>query len=262
MTPEVVLAVFAHPDDESLVAGGTLAGLAAAGARVVLLCMTRGESGPIAQRDIATRETLGMVRAAELQEAADALGVQVVECLDYPDGELAWIDKGAMRTELVQRIRQWRPDVVITFGPEGLYWHPDHIAVHDRTVAALDALAGEGITPGLYYATWPETLLMELSRAAQARGLGIELWGLEPTDFGVPIGTVSTVLDVGPFLSAKLRAVGAYRSQIGTHHLFHALPDDLCAAYLGTEYFVRGRPSDRNIDWPECLLGSLTANVP
>src|SRR6058998_3196349 len=85
---ERVLAVFAHPDDESIVAGGTLAACAAAGAEVLVLCATRGEQGPIADTEIASRATLGAVRERELYAACYALGARGVECLKFSDGEL------------------------------------------------------------------------------------------------------------------------------------------------------------------------------
>src|SRR5262249_48874698 len=183
---ECVLAVFAHPDDESLLAGGTLAACAAAGREVVLVCATRGEQGPIASRKTATRATLGDVRQAELHAAAAVLGVRAVEWLGYPDGELAVADPAAVVADLVGLLRRWRPRAVITFGPEGLYWHPDHVAVHGLTLAALEALTREGFAPWVYFATWPAGLAEGLAAALAARGLSTGPWGLDPRAFDPP----------------------------------------------------------------------------
>jgi LmbE family N-acetylglucosaminyl deacetylase len=249
MTRERVLAVFAHPDDESLVAGGTLAACAAAGRDVVLVCATRGEQGPIAEAGLATRDTLAAVREAELREAARALGAGAVECLGYPDSGLRWCDRKAIVGDLVDALRRWRPGAVLTFGPEGLYWHRDHVAVHAFTLAALEAVAGEGLAPAVYYATWPEGWAGQLVAALAARGLAVDLWGLHPSDFGAPPASITTAVDVRPFLGAKLRALRSHRSQLGPGHLFRVIPDDLAEEFLGREYFVRARPGPGGEDW-------------
>src|SRR5436305_12169867 len=108
MSRDCLLAVFAHPDDESLVAGGALAACAAAGVEVALVCATRGELGPIAEAGLATRETLAAAREAELRAAGRALGVSAVECLGYPDGELAWCDESALAADVGGAPRPWR----------------------------------------------------------------------------------------------------------------------------------------------------------
>jgi LmbE family N-acetylglucosaminyl deacetylase len=249
MSRERLLGVFAHPDDESLVAGGALAACAAAGIDVALLCVTRGELGPIAEAGLATRETLAAVREAELRAAGRALGVSAVECLGYPDGGLQWCDGNALVADLGGALRRWRPSAVITFGPEGLYWHRDHLAVHAVTLAAVDAAAGEGFAPGVYYATWPRGWAGELVAAVAARGGAADLWGLHPDDFGAPAASITTALDVRPFLAAKLRALRSHRSQLGPGHLLRVIPDDLAEEFLGREYFVRARRGAAGGDW-------------
>jgi LmbE family N-acetylglucosaminyl deacetylase len=253
-----LLAIFAHPDDESLVAGGTLAACVTAGVAVRIISVTHGEQGPIAHPGLATRTSLGAVRAGELRAAADALGVGAVECLDYPDGALRWSDPDRLRDDLAGRIRAGRPDAVITFGPEGLYWHRDHIAVHRATMAALETLAGDGYAPWVYHATWPHGLAESLVSAVAGRSHPADLWGLSPGDFGVPADTITTVVDVRPFLAAKLRALRSHRTQLQPAHLLLALPDDLAREYLGREYFVRSRPRNAAADW----LAGMTRNRP
>ncbi len=249
MSGQSVLGIFAHPDDESLVAGGTLAACANAGLDVVLVCATRGEEGPIASASLGSRATLGAVREAELEAAARALGARAVECLGYPDGGVEWADPPGLVADLQRLVRRWRPAAVITFGPEGLYWHPDHVAVHGCTVAALDGLAAEGIAPWVYYATWPQGWMMELVAALADRGLKADLWGLHPEDFGAPPASITTIRDVNPFLAAKLQALRSHASQFAPDHLFQVLPKELAAEFLGREYFVRARPQDATNDW-------------
>lgn len=243
-----VLAVFAHPDDESLLAGGVLAACAAAGRRVAIVSMTRGERGP---SDLSERNTrpLGEIREAELLAAARALGASSAECLDYSDGELAGADEEQAAQALALLLERERPEAVISFSDEGLYWHPDHLAVSRFLSAALELLEPGGAPAWLYGATWPEGHAGRLVSLMRARGLSADLWGIEPDAFGTPSHSITTSLDVRPFLAAKLEALRGYASQIGPSHLLSALPDDLAEEFLGREYFVRIRPEKSQQDW-------------
>lgn len=232
-----VLAVFAHPDDESLLAGGTLAACAAAGRSVTIVSLTRGELGPIADASV-SRERLGEVREAELQAAAAELGAREARCLHHPDGELA--DADGVVNELVALIDETGPEVVIGFGPEGLYWHEDHLAAHRFVREALAARPG----PQLYEATWPEGRMAELAAEMGRRGLASDLWGIEPEAFGAPPESIASVLDVSAFVDSKLRALRSHRTQLAPGHLLAELPDDLARRFLGTEYFCRPGDGD------------------
>ncbi len=141
--PMRILGVFAHPDDESFCAGGTLARYVASGAEVMVVSATRGEAGQIRSAGVATRRTLGQVREQELYLACQRLGVQHTVCLDYGDGMLQEVDQDILIGGIVEIIRSFRPDVVITFGPDGGYGHPDHIAISAATTAAC-VRSGEG----------------------------------------------------------------------------------------------------------------------
>jgi LmbE family N-acetylglucosaminyl deacetylase len=165
-----MLAIFAHPDDEIFCAGGTMALHAARGAEVMVVSATQGEAGQIRDAQVATRRTLGRVRAQELQLSCERLGVQHAVCLDYGDGKLQDIDPLSLTSDLTHIIRSFRPEVVISFGPDGAYGHPDHIAISQLTTRAFH-LAGdaahfpeqldEGLsphTPGrLYYSCFPRS---------------------------------------------------------------------------------------------------------
>ena len=246
--PGGVLAVFAHPDDESLLAGGTLAACAAAGRRVAIVSMTRGERGP------GGLSGLGEVREAELQAAARALGGAAAECLDYPDGELGGVDEDETAQTLARLLERNRPEAVISFSEEGLYWHPDHLAVSRLLAAALELVSPA--PEWAYGATWPEGHAARLVALMRASGLETDLWGLEPEAFGAPEDSITNSLDVRAFLPAKLAALQAYASQIGPGHLLSALPHDLAEEFLGREYFVRLRPQQSDRNWlAEALAG-------
>lgn len=131
-----ILGVFAHPDDESFCAGGTFAKYVATGAEVMVVSATRGEAGQIRMPSVATRRTLGAVREQELHLACQRLGIQHTICLDHMDGALKDVDQEVLIRQVTEIIRTFRPDVVITFGPDGGYGHPDHIAVSAATTAA------------------------------------------------------------------------------------------------------------------------------
>jgi len=135
-----LLGVFAHPDDEVFCAGGTMARAAEAGAEVMIVSATRGERGQIRDPAVAARPTLGAVREAELYAAAAELGVQQVQVLAYPDGALAH-HRSALGAAITDVMRQFDPDAVVTFGADGGYGHPDHIAISGLTTQAFWALA-------------------------------------------------------------------------------------------------------------------------
>jgi LmbE family N-acetylglucosaminyl deacetylase len=134
-----LLGVFAHPDDEVFCAGGTLAKYVASGAEAVVLSATRGEAGQIRDSAKATRATLAAVREQELRDACAVLGVQRVEFLDHVDSTLADVGREALAAEIATVLDEVVPDIVITFGPDGAYGHPDHMTIGDATTDAFVA---------------------------------------------------------------------------------------------------------------------------
>ena len=185
--------------------------------------MTRGERGPTELPGLTSGQALGDVREAELLRAARALGASAAECLDFPDGGLADVDERQAAGQLSRILVREQPDLVISFSDEGLYWHPDHLAVSRLLDAALALLRGSA-QAWLYGATWPEGHARRLVSRMHARGLATDLWGLEPDAFGAAADSITTRLDVRPFLPAKLAALRAYASQIGPRHLLRVLP--------------------------------------
>src|SRR4029077_9057541 len=128
------MAVPPHPDDESLGVGGTLAKYASEGADVFLLTATRGDSGRYRGHRPGDPQhpgssALANLREAELRAAASPLGVREVSLLDYRDQHLDCVNPREIIATIVQHLRRVQPDVVVTFGPDGAYGHPDHIAI-------------------------------------------------------------------------------------------------------------------------------------
>lgn len=230
-----LLAIFAHPDDEAIAAGGLLAWCASLGAAVSLLCMTRGERGQGAG-------DVGETRSRELDAAARALGIGAVTLLDHEDGMLPWLDADRLAADITACIRRHQPAVVVTFDVDGVYGHPDHIAVHERTTAAVRAMADGA--PALYYVTTPPGSMRAVadhaartfrdsagdrrpppgrgdegipgSSAARAAGgqppssiLGVA----DPDAFGAAAPPPTLTVDAGRFAARKLAALACHASQ-------------------------------------------------
>ena len=230
-----LLAVFAHPDDESLAAGGLLSWCAARGARVSLLCLSRGEAGHGGGEG-----DLGAVRALELREAAKVLGLAEYVLLSHPDGMLPWLEDGELERDIATAIRDGSPDVVVTFGEDGLYWHPDHVAVHQATRDVVFVLGP--VAPALYYVTMPPGQMQAVLAAAAPRLtassrrdiLGIE----DAAAFGAAAAPPTLVLHTGPFAARKLSALRCHRTQVAGgpfDHLSAAEAETL----LGVEHYRR-----------------------
>ena len=138
-TTEGLLAVFAHPDDESFRCGGTLALLARRGVQQVhVLTATRGEAGSCGDPPLCTPEGLPAVRERELRCACAALGIEPPRLLDYRDGTLAGVDEEEAVEQVLTVIRELRPQVLLTWPPDGLSGHPDHVAVSRWTALAFE----------------------------------------------------------------------------------------------------------------------------
>ena len=172
-----LLGVFAHPDDETFCAGGTFARYSAEGAEVMVVSVTRGDAGQIRDARVATRRTLGQVRERELRLACERLGIQHAVCLEYRDGTLKDVDQEVLARDVARIIRSFRPDVVITFGDDGAYGHPDHIAVSAATTAAFlragyATLSPEEVAAGLaphkparlYHSHFPRSRMLLMDR--------------------------------------------------------------------------------------------------
>lgn len=235
-----VLAVFAHPDDESLMCGGTLARLADAGVRVVLICASRGERGSVSDPALVPDGDIGAVRVRELREAADVLGITEVIALDHSDGDLRWHDVPEFHADIVRAIERHRPDAVITFAENGLYWHLDHIGVHERTYTAVQSFGADA--PPLFYVTMPQGVIGELVEAAHGKSgapLDSSFWGIAPDAFGERELPASVIVDVRPWVGRKLAALRCHRTQMGRTNPLAWIDEDEARRWLGLEYFRR-----------------------
>lgn len=154
-----LLGLFAHPDDEVFCVGGTFALAAEAGAETMVVSFTKGEAGQIRSADIATRSTIGEVRAQELRGACTELGITHARCLDFVDGTLPATDRAHLVEEAVRIIREFRPDSVYSFDETGAYGHPDHIVMSHVAREACRAAGDPRAFPEAGTPHGPERLL-------------------------------------------------------------------------------------------------------
>src|SRR6185312_4602378 len=204
-----IMGIFAHPDDESFGMAGTLARATMQGYPAAIVCATRGEVGEIADPALATPENLGQVREAELRAACAAVGVHDVSFLDYIDGQLADANEDEAVGRIVGHLRRFRPTVVVTFSANGGYGHPDHMAIHRYTLAAVQAAADparypEQIAGGLaphrvrkvYYNGFPRERMLAMRDEARKMGQDFIPGGNAATipveEMGTPMADITT----------------------------------------------------------------------
>jgi len=224
-----LLAIFAHPDDESYRAGGALALLALEGAQVSVVCATRGEQGILKMDPVET----GQVRQAEMECACRALGIEPPLFLDYQDGTLPQVDEEIAVGHLVQIIRKLRPQALLTWPPSGVSGHPDHIAVSKWTEKAFQRAADPLAYPehkqaphlvdALYHIVIPGSLAENMKM---------------PHLLTVPDEEVTLKMDVSAVWDAKMAAIQCHKSQLSSSPI---TSDSLerQQLFLGTEYFQK-----------------------
>ncbi|HET9898315.1 MAG TPA: N-acetyl-1-D-myo-inositol-2-amino-2-deoxy-alpha-D-glucopyranoside deacetylase [Streptosporangiaceae bacterium] len=269
-----LLLVHAHPDDESIGTGATMAKYAAAGAGVTLVTCTLGELGEIIPPELAElawdkQDKLGEHRIGELSAACAALGVTDHRFLGGPG---RWHDSGMMGTPsndwagvfwradvdeaagaLLEIIREVRPQVLVTYDSNGFYGHPDHIQAHRVAWRAFE-LAG-GLVAKFYATAMPKSVLFEGIKAMRAErdaagsdggdqagdlaGSGFAVVeSVDDLPFGVPDDQVTTEIDAVDYLDAKLAAMRAHASQIAVDSPFFALSDGVGRRAFGVEHYT------------------------
>jgi LmbE family N-acetylglucosaminyl deacetylase len=261
-TDRRLLAVVAHPDDETFGAGSVLAWAAGQGAEVTVACGTRGEAGEIAPGSAATPESLGDVREAELRAAAKTLGVARVELLGYRDSGMAGTAENGHPDALINApqedvaalvvrvTRSVRPHVVITMEPGGGYGHPDHIRMTEIAVRAF-GLAGDaaysaaGAGPPwrperLYYFGFKRSLMRAVFEHMRSINPDSDLLRIDTAKMGIPDEDVTTVLDTSPYTATRHAAIAEHRSQGPPP--FEMLPDHLYREFFEKDYLVRAEP--------------------
>jgi LmbE family N-acetylglucosaminyl deacetylase len=256
----------AHPDDEAIATAGTMAALADAGHRVVLVTATRGELGEIPDGLLDPGETLAERRKKELDEACRVLGVARQTYLGYLDsgmagedtnlrpGSFAGADVDAAGASLADLLARESADVLVIYDEHGGYGHPDHIQVHRVGMAAAELAS----TPIVYLSTMNRDLVGELAALAEDTG-----WeppagstdGME--EMGEPASRITTAVDVVPWIERKRQAMRAHTSQISEESFFLSMPDDVFSMVWGQEWYIRQRPLvDRSLQdgWEPGLL--------
>jgi LmbE family N-acetylglucosaminyl deacetylase len=248
-----LMAVLAHPDDESLGFGGTLAKYSAEEVETYLVTATRGERGRFLSPDRKTEPTeVGCVRESELRAAAAVLGIREVFILGYPDGAVDQLDAATAISAIVRHIRRVRPHVVVTFGPDGAYGHPDHIAISQFTTAAVVCAsdpgydAGDG-SPGdwssahrvakLYNMAWRNDK-WEAYQAA-FRKLTSTVDGVTRQANPWPDWAVTTEVDTASYWPVVWKAVCCHRTQMSMYERLGQLSEEQQKVLWGFQEFYR-----------------------
>jgi LmbE family N-acetylglucosaminyl deacetylase len=262
---KTLLGIFAHPDDEML-CGGTFARAAAEGARVVLVCVTRGEMGEISEPDLATPENLPEVRTQELQNAARALGLQEVRFLGFRDSGMVGTpgnddprsfhqaDPAEAVRRIVAIIREVQPHVIVTHDVTGGYGHPDHLAAYRHVTAAFSVAADAAQYPAegaawqadrLIYGVMPKSFFSRMRAMIEATGGDTSRFDdpqwqqLGYVDSDIPIR-----IDVSEYIDAKLSAFNEHKTQFGPNSPMRAMPREQIAAAWNQEYYIPATPAD------------------
>jgi mycothiol S-conjugate amidase len=267
-----LLIAYAHPDDESFGNAGTVARYAAEGVAVHYACGTRGEVGEVTAEQLGDFPDIGALRSHELACASESLGMAAVHFLNYRDSGMTGSADNAHPQSLLQAplaevagklvalTRALRPQVVLTFGPYGGYGHPDHIKMHQATLAAFNA-AGDaaqypeqlltGLAPWsprkLYYSAFGNRRLMSFAitlmrlsgRDPRHMGTNRDIDFVESAAQATP---VTTTLDTGAYADQKLHAWQCHASQFGNMNMIQRLPAPLRRQWMGNESFTRVVP--------------------
>lgn len=236
-----LLCVFAHPDDESMGMGATLAKYSAERVDTHLVCATRGERGWFGpEEQNPGPSALGQLREAELRRAAEALGMKSVRFLDYVDGDLDRADPAEVIAKIAAHIRAIQPQVIVTFPPDGNYGHPDHIAIgqftHAAVVCAADASYADASNPSphrvskLYYMVDSEdfgnfvtSAMGEITFQVDDQTRGEVAW---------KNWMVTTRIDMSAHCVTALRAIKCHESQLPSIAPLAELPEEMAAQVL------------------------------
>lgn len=229
-----LLCVLAHPDDESLALGGTIAKYSSLGVETSLIVATRGERGWRGHPGQHPGERrLGQMREQEVRQASRALGISHLTFLDYIDGDLDQANEAEVIAKIVREIRRRRPDVVLTFGPDGLYGHPDHIAISQFTTSAVVCAADARYSPArglephrvvkLYYRTATSSWLEKYMPIFGEFLMHID--GQERRAQPWTNWAITTRLDTCDYWQNVWQAVRCHRSQIPGEQILQRLSE-------------------------------------
>ncbi len=226
MSTKRILGIFAHPDDEGMMSGALLE-YSTCDVETGLVCATHGEVGEIADPALATPENLGEVREGEMRAAAEVLGVHNL-----------WFLGGI--------IRQFRPQVMVTFDETGGYGHPDHIAIYRHTTSAFYAAADAAQYPEfgpahmvskLYYSAFPRSFVRQIGEWMQSQKYEGSFKNLDPEKLGIPDELISVRLDVERWLETKARSWSMHRTQMNPNNPIAQLPEEIQRRWRRYEYY-------------------------
>jgi LmbE family N-acetylglucosaminyl deacetylase len=241
-----LMVAMAHPDDETLGVGGSLAKYASEGVETYLVTATRGEKGWWgAEADYPGPTELGRIREAELLAATEVLGVQETELLDYVDGELDEADPEEVTRRIAAAVRRFRPDVLVTFGHDGIFGHPDHFAMCQYVTAAVVRAAGADLSlPGsphqvaklYYYGCTPAALA---AYQAAFGDLVMHVDGAERRSPGWQDWVITTEIDTSEYWQQVWRAVSCHRTQLPGYEKLAELAPEHHRALWSSQTFYR-----------------------
>lgn len=246
-----LMCILAHPDDESLGMGGTLAKYAAEGIETYLVTATLGERGWFGnENNYPGLDALGRIREEELRCASRVLGIRELNFLGYIDGDLDQADGEKVTSEIAYYLRRLKPDVVVTFAPEGAYGHPDHIAISQFATAAIvkAAFPDTGsenrvhtLSPHrvskLYYMAWPRN---KWSAYESVFGkLVMKIDGTERHAEPWPEWAITTVISTQNYWPTVWKAVSCHKSQLVAYNKLKNLSEEHHMGLWGTQEFYR-----------------------
>jgi LmbE family N-acetylglucosaminyl deacetylase len=257
MSTKRLLGVFAHPDDEGTMSGAMLF-YGSLGVETGLICATRGEVGEIADSELATPENLGQVREGEMKSAAAVLGVRNLWFLDYRDSgmagtpensdprALAQIGAADVVGKLVAIIREFRPQVMVTFDETGGYGHPDHIAIYRHTTSAFYAAADAVQYPELgsahaasklYYSSFPRSAMRAMAEWLKSQDYDGSFGTLDPEQLGIEDEDISVWFDASAWRETKDRSWAMHKTQANSGAAFAQIPEELTQKWRGYECY-------------------------
>jgi LmbE family N-acetylglucosaminyl deacetylase len=232
-----------------------------------LVTATRGEAGQIAEPDLATSANLPFVREQELRCACQIYGIHPPRFLDYQDGQLAIVNQGQAVGRLVRVIREVKPQVLVTFGPDGIYGHYDHIAVYRWATIAADLATDPDCFPDqfsdvcqphqvskVYFRALPGELIAAMAeedgKPAAVMMDGVPFYFAARRD-----DEITTVIDVSHYVEPKLRGIQCHATQVGRNNRFYSTPDEVMhEEWFQHEHFVL---ANSTVGWPHDLETDL-----
>jgi mycothiol conjugate amidase Mca len=264
--PLTIMAVHAHPDDECISTGGSLARYSAEGLRTVLVTATHGEEGEIVDPSMdpdEVRPKLGDVRLEELRCACQQLGIGESRLLGYRDSGMAGTpanqhpecfaqaDLHEAVGRMVRLVRELRPHVLTCYDEKGGYGHPDHVRVNRVTIAAFHAAGDPARYPDvgpapwqpqkLYYTAYPRSYILQRYEIMRSMGAETPLDrpDFDPRRVGTPDERITSRIEIRPHLDQKMGALRCHRSQVPPTWWYLQIPRHLLSDKFNQEFFIR-----------------------